>query len=61
MASIAHKDFVELLPYGSNYLTWAMDMKIYLSSKGYVTAIQEPNLNDAAPKVTDAVKFSSLL
>ena len=60
MASIAHKDFLELLPDGSNYLTWAMDTKIYLSSKGYVAAIQEPNLNDDAPEVTDAVKFSSL-
>ena len=59
MASIAHKDFMELLPDGSNYLTWSMDMKIYLSSKGYVAAIQEPNLNNAAPEVTDAVKFSS--
>ena len=60
MASIAHKDFQELLPDGSNYLTWAMDMKIYLSSKGLATSIQEPNLNASAPEVTDAVKFSAL-
>ena len=43
MAHLVNKDFVELVADGSNYLTWAMDVKIMLIAKGYFNTIEEPN------------------
>ena len=34
MAPIVNKDFAELAADGSNYLTWAMDVKIMPTAKG---------------------------
>jgi len=42
MAHLVNKDFAELAADGSNYLTWAMDIKIMLMTKGYIK-IEEPN------------------
>ncbi|XP_015696283.1 uncharacterized protein LOC102720907 [Oryza brachyantha] len=58
MAHIANKDFNELERDGSNYLTWAMDVKIYLSSKGLIGAIQETDLN--GQEIPEANKYVSL-
>jgi hypothetical protein len=35
MAHLVNKDFTELAAHGSNYLTWAMDVKIMLTLKGF--------------------------
>ena len=43
MAPIVNKDFAELAADGSNYLTWAMDVKIMLTAKGFLNSIEEPN------------------
>ena len=40
MAHLVNKDFVELAADGSNYLTWAMDVKIMLTAKGYINTIE---------------------
>ena len=40
MAHLVNKDFVELVADGSNYLTWAMDVKIMLTAKGYINTIE---------------------
>ena len=43
MAHLVNKDFAKLAADGSNYLTWAMDIKIMLTTKGYINTIEEPN------------------
>jgi len=43
MAPIVNKDFAELAADGSNYLTWAMDVKIMLPAKCFLNSIEEPN------------------
>ena len=57
MAHLVNKDFAELAADGSNYLTWAMDVKIMLTEKGYINTIEEPN--PQAP-VTDEAKYTIL-
>ena len=42
MADISKKEFAELVVDGSNYLTWAMDVKINLTAKGLNSAITTP-------------------
>src|SRR6266508_3824603 len=56
--NIAPKDFNILEADGSNYLTWAMDVKIKLSSKGYINTINEPNATD--PAIPDTTKYAVL-
>ena len=55
MAHLVNKDFAELAADGSNYLTWAMDVKIMLTAKGYINTIEDPN--PQAP-VTDEAKYT---
>ena len=43
MAHLVNKDFAKLSADGSNYLTWAMDVKIMLIANGYINTIEEPN------------------
>ena len=43
MAHLVNKDFIELAADGSNYVTRAMDVKISISAKTFVNAINEPN------------------
>ena len=43
MAPIINKDFAELSADGSNYLTWAMFVKIMLTANGFLNSIEEPN------------------
>ena len=57
MAHLVNKDFAELAADGSNYLTWAMDVKIMLTAKGYINTIEDPN--PQAP-VTDEAKYTTL-
>jgi hypothetical protein len=39
MAKLINKDFTELVVDSSNYLTWAMDVKIVLTAKGYINTL----------------------
>jgi hypothetical protein len=48
MADISKKEFTELALDGSNYLTWAMDVKINLSARGLVATINPPQENAKA-------------
>ena len=57
MAPNVNKDFAELAADGSNYLTWAMDVKIMLTSKGFLNSIEEPN--PQAP-VSNEAKYATL-
>ena len=57
MSPIVNKDFVELAADGSNYLTWAMDVKITLTAKGFLNSIEEPN--PQAP-VSNEAKYATL-
>ena len=43
MAHLVNKDFAELVAHGSYYLTWAMNVKIMLTAKGFSNTIEEPN------------------
>ena len=57
MAHLVNKDFAKLSTDGSNYLIWAMDVKIMLIANGYINTIEEPN--PQAP-VTDEAKYTTL-
>ena len=57
MSPIVNKDFAELAADGSNYLTWAMDVKIMLTAKGFLNSIEEPN--PQAP-VSNEAKYATL-
>jgi hypothetical protein len=57
MSHIIIKDFTELEPGGSNYLTWTMDVKIVLTAKGFMNIINEPNPQNP---IAQAQKFTTL-
>jgi hypothetical protein len=57
MTKLINKDFTELAADGSNYLTWAMDVKIVLTTKGYINTINEPNPPNPIPQ---SQKFATL-
>jgi hypothetical protein len=57
MDKLINKDFTELAVDGSNYLTWAMDVKIVLTAKGFINTINEPNPQNPIP---EAQKFCNL-
>jgi hypothetical protein len=57
MAKLINKDFTELGVDGSNYLTWAVDVKIVLTAKGYINTINEPNPQNPIP---EEHKFATL-
>ncbi|KAJ1283406.1 hypothetical protein BS78_03G125900 [Paspalum vaginatum] len=53
------KEFEELTLDGSNYPTWATDIKIAFASRGILTTINEYLEN--APQITDQFKYTALL
>ena len=55
MNNVATKDLNILEADGSNYLTWAMDVKIKLSSKVFIATINEPN--PQGPAIPDTTKY----
>jgi hypothetical protein len=57
MAKLINKDLTELAVDGSNYLTWAMDVKIVLTAKCYINTINEPNPQNPIP---EAQRFATL-
>lgn len=58
MADISKKEFAELAVDGSNYLTWAMDVKINLTAKGLNSAITTPAQGTSS--ITDITRYSAL-
>ena len=56
MAHLVNKDFAELAADASNYLTWAMDVKIMLTAKSYINTIEESN--PQAP-ISDEAKYTT--
>uniref|UniRef100_K4AKW4 Uncharacterized protein n=1 Tax=Setaria italica TaxID=4555 RepID=K4AKW4_SETIT len=57
MAHLINKDFTELAADGTNYLTWAMDVKIVLIAKDFIGTLNEPNPQAPIPEVD---KFRTL-
>uniref|UniRef100_K4A1X9 Retrotransposon Copia-like N-terminal domain-containing protein n=1 Tax=Setaria italica TaxID=4555 RepID=K4A1X9_SETIT len=57
MAPILNKDFNELAADGSNYLTWAMDVKILLTTNGFIRILNEPDPQD---RILETEKFRTL-
>jgi hypothetical protein len=57
MAKLINKDFTELAADGSNYLTWAMDVKIVLTAKDFINTINEP---DPLNPIPETKKFAAL-
>ena len=43
MAHLFNKNFTETTAVSHNFLTWAMDIKIMLTTKGFIDDINEPN------------------
>ena len=58
MAGINNKEFQELQVDGSNYLSWAMDMKINLTGRNLGPCIVTPPEN--APEIPQVVKYAAL-
>jgi hypothetical protein len=58
MAHLVNKDFAEFAADSSNYLTWAMDVKIMLTAKVFNNTIEEPN--PQAP-ISDAAKIYHII
>jgi len=57
MDHLVNKDFAELAADGSNCLTWAMDVKLMLTTRGYINKIEDPN--PQAP-ISDEAKYTTL-
>jgi hypothetical protein len=57
IAHLVNKDFAKLAANGSNYLTWAMDVKIMLTTKVFNNTIGEPNPQSP---VSDEAKYTTL-
>src|SRR5438128_4714605 len=57
MNNIASKDFNVLEADDSNYLTWAMDVKILLSSKGFINTINESSTS--VPPIPKSAKYAT--
>jgi hypothetical protein len=57
MAHLVNKNFAELAADGNNYLTWAMDVKIMLTPKGFTNTIEEPN---PRAHISDEAKYTTL-
>ena len=57
MPHLVNKDFIILIADGSNYMAWAMDVKIMLLANDFINAINEPN--PEAP-VSEAAKLTTL-
>ena len=43
MANLVNNDFTEIAADGHNYLLWAINVKILLTTKGFIDDINEPN------------------
>uniref|UniRef100_A0ACD5XNR6 Uncharacterized protein n=1 Tax=Avena sativa TaxID=4498 RepID=A0ACD5XNR6_AVESA len=58
MDNISKKEFAELALDGRNYLTWAMDVKINLSSRNLISTITTPA--EGAPAIPEPAKYAAL-
>ena len=43
MANLVNKDFTEIAADGDNYLPWAIDIKIMLTTKDFIDDVNKPN------------------
>ena len=43
MAHLFNKDFAEISANSHNYLSWAINIKILLTAKGFIENINKPN------------------
>ncbi|KAJ1286885.1 hypothetical protein BS78_03G386500 [Paspalum vaginatum] len=59
MGNIGIKEFEELTLHGSNYLTWASDVKIAFASRRILPAVNAPVQNGL--EITDQMKYTALL
>ena len=58
MAHLFNKNFTETTAVSHNFLTWAMDIKIMLTTKGFIDDINEPN---PQAHFLDTTKYNTLL
>ena len=58
MANLVIKDFTKITADGRNYLLWAINVKILLTTKGFIDDINEPNRQT---HVSDTTKYNTLL
>ena len=56
MSGINSKEFAELALDGSNYLTWAMDAKLSLTSMSLSHAINQPAAGTNGPSAAEKAK-----
>ena len=58
MANLVNKDFTEIAADGHNYLLWAINVKIILTTKGFIDDINKPNTQ---AHISDTTKYNTLL
>ena len=54
MTNLVNKDFTEIAADGHNYLLWAINIKIMLTTKGFIEDINKPN---TSAHVLDTTKY----
>ena len=57
MANLVNNDFTEIAADGHNYLLWAINVKIMLTSKGFIDDI---NKHNTQAHITDTAKYNTL-
>ena len=58
MANLVNKDFTEIAADGHNYLLWAINVKIMLTTKDFIDDINKPNTQ---AHISDTTKYNTLL
>ena len=58
MANLVNNDFIEIAADGHNYLLWAINVKIMLTTKGFIDGINKPNTQ---AHISDTTKYNTLL
>ena len=61
MANLVNKDFNEIAADGHNYLLWAINVKIMLTTKGFIDDINKPREPNTQSHISDTTKYNTLL
>ena len=58
MVHLFNKDFAEIAVDSHNYLSWAINIKILLTAKGFIDNINKPNTQ---AHISDTTKYNTLI
>ena len=58
MANLVNKNFTEIAADGHNYLLWTKNIKIMLTTKGFIDDINKPNTQ---AHISGTTKYNTLI